>query len=404
MGEAKIPFYAYVDESGNSGKNIFDPAQPDYFTAALINKGRFDLRYTEHVKAIAAKVGSTSIHANRLGLSRLEQIADDLGELLLSAGSHFFLCRVEKRYLLASKTFDVLFDSGENAAIAWHNYNFRMSRVILAFKLAHITDDEIAHKFWNCLLMLRERDARAAIPAVCESLKARLHLLPDQRSRDVLGEGLDWIIKHPDCVQFATEQKIVKKGHLPNLVAFTNLLKGLEEISARSRKRVACITHDEQTEFRKTFEFSHELFSNASSEVIEWAGERYSLRCVAGSRFEMRRDDESVGIQMADVALGLYGQALKGKDIPRNCGRLLLLMLSRGWHNDFSFGGVEKQLLENYGDVLFGPIEPERLEAAQRMLAIAEERRRLSMEQYEVDGLPPFMRSISIAEKPAIEP
>jgi hypothetical protein len=38
------------------------------------------------------------------------------------------------------------------------------------------------------------------------------------------------------------------------------------------------------------------------------------------------------------------------------------------------------------------------------MLAIAEERRRLSMEQYEVDGLPPFMRSILIAEKPAIEP
>ena len=30
-----------------------------------------------------------------------------------------------KRYLLAVKMFDVLFDSGENAAVAWHNYNLR---------------------------------------------------------------------------------------------------------------------------------------------------------------------------------------------------------------------------------------------------------------------------------------
>ncbi len=39
MGESKIPIYAYVDESGNTGKNIFDTDQPDFFTAALVSKG-----------------------------------------------------------------------------------------------------------------------------------------------------------------------------------------------------------------------------------------------------------------------------------------------------------------------------------------------------------------------------
>ena len=67
----------------------------------------------------------------------------------------------------------------------------------------------------------------------------------------------------------------------------------------------------------------HELFSNASSETIEWAGESYSLQKNPGSSFVMKSDEASVGIQMADTAVWLYSQYLKGKQIPKNCSRLL---------------------------------------------------------------------------------
>jgi hypothetical protein len=36
------------------------------------------------------------------------------------------------------------------------------------------------------------------------------------------------------------------------------------------------------------------------------------------------------------------------------------------------------------------------------MLVMVEERRRLSMEQFEADGLPPFMRVISVTEDAAV--
>jgi hypothetical protein len=298
--------------------------------------------------------------------------------------------------------FDVLFDSGENAAVAWHNYNFKPLKIILAFKLSHVIDDNIAREFWKVLLMTRESDARTALPPICEALKLRLDRLPDQRSRQILAEGLDWVITHPECVQFATEQKIAKKGHFPNLVAFANLLQGLQHHSQLWKKKVACISHDEQNEFGRSLESWHELFSNASPDTIEWAGERYSLQWAPGSRFIMKRDEASVGIQMADVALWLYGQSLKGKNIPKNSANLLQLMLARGWHNDFSFDGVESHLIEKYGEILFGPLAPENIEAGQRMLVMAEERRRASMEQFEADGLPPFMRPVKVTENPAI--
>ena len=45
MGDSKIPLFAYVDETGNTGHNLFDEAQPDFFTAALVTKGDFDIQY-----------------------------------------------------------------------------------------------------------------------------------------------------------------------------------------------------------------------------------------------------------------------------------------------------------------------------------------------------------------------
>ncbi|MDA9416420.1 hypothetical protein XH81_16410 [Bradyrhizobium sp. CCBAU 25360] len=394
MGASKIPVYVYVDESGNTGKNIFDEAQPDFFTAALVSKGDFDLRWGGQVSAIAKKLGVDALHANELGLSRLESIADDLHSLLNTADVHFFVSRVEKRYLLATKMFDVLFDSGENAAVPWHVYNIRPLKIMLAFKLAATINDEIAKNFWKCLLLPNEDKSREALPAICSALKAQLHVLPDERSREVLGAGLDWIIQHPESIHFATEQKIAKQGHFPNLVAFANLLRGLQNFSELWKKKIKRITHDEQSEFGSMLQTWHKMFSNASPDVIEWAGESYSLQMAPGSDFVISSDKHSPGIQIADLALWLYGQALKGKDLPESCAKLLYLVLQRGWHDDFSFAGVEKKLMEKWGEVFFGPMDDQKIEAGQKLIQLSEERRQASMKQYEQDGVAPFMRDL----------
>jgi Protein of unknown function (DUF3800) len=395
MGESKIPIFAYVDESGNTGKNIFDPAQPNFYTAALVTRGDFDAIWGERVRVIARQTGAEAIHANRLGLGRLEEIAGPLFKLVQTSKAHFFLSRVEKKYLLATKMFDVLFDSGENAAVAWHNYNVRPLKIILAFKLAMVIDEKTAREFWSALLMPTEEDAIKALPPICESLKSRLTLIPDERSRQILGEGLDWVIKHPDCIQLATESKLAKQGHFPNLVAFANLLQGLQHFSQLWNKKIARITHDHQSEVGKTIQFWHERFANAASDdIIEWAGERYSLQWAPGSRLIMTHDEESPGIQIADVALWLFAQALNCKDLPPGCTSILGLVLERGWHNDFSFDGVHRHMMEKWGEVFFGPIDEDKLQTARKVIDRAEDRRKASMAQYEADGIVPFMRGL----------
>src|SRR5215831_3327193 len=120
--------FAFVDETGNTGRNLLDEAQPDFFTAALITKTNFDMVYVDQIAALAKKIGATSLHGADLGF-RIEEIADALRGIFKKADARFFISRVQKRYLIATKIFDTFFDSGENAGVAWRNYNIRPLRL-----------------------------------------------------------------------------------------------------------------------------------------------------------------------------------------------------------------------------------------------------------------------------------
>lgn len=322
-------------------------------------------------------------------------------KIFKSSNAHFFVSRVEKRYLLATKIFDTLFDSGENAAVAWHHYNVRPLRIILAFKVASIVDYETAHLFWYCLTERNQKKAYARLPEVCEMLMRNVGNLPDARSREIVMEALTWARDHPESIHIHTDRKIVLQGHFPNMVAFSNLLQGLEDFSTRWNRDVRRITHDRQSEFDKTLASWHAMFSNASPEEFRWAGETHKIQKVAGSHFEVKADSDSPGIQAIDVVLWLYSRFKRGDEIPSDCARLLNYVFRRGWESDFSFKGVSAQVEAKWSSILYGPMSDEQAEKARELQSIFEQRRLESIRQYSEDGVVPFMRN---AEAKLIKP
>ncbi|MDZ4841675.1 MAG: DUF3800 domain-containing protein [Hyphomicrobium aestuarii] len=393
MGQSKVPIYAYVDETGNTGHNLFDVAQPDFFTAALITKGNFDAVHGARALTIATKFGASSLHGKDLGVGRLEKIAPDVLSLIQSASATFFVSRVEKKYLLACKMFDSIFDSGENAAVGWHHYNFRQLRLMLTFKFSTMIDEDIARNFWKCILEPNEKKAYQALPDVCASLLKNLDRIVDHRAREIIEGGLDWARTHPESIQIHTDKKLVRQGHLPNLVAFTNLLKGLDNYSRRTKRRVARISHDQQSEFQRTLEMYHDLFSNASGDVISWAGDTYCLQLVPGSALEILEDSQSAGIQVVDIVLWLYAQFRKGKELPDGCLSILEYVFSNGWESDFSFDGVDRASADQLEATMARPFTADDEGRARETLESFETMRQLSMRRYENDKLPPFMRT-----------
>ncbi len=98
MAESNVPLFAFVDETGNTGHNIFDEIQPDFYTAALISRGNFDTHFGDRVKVIAS--GSDTLRSTE---RRPAAYRGDILDLLIAAKANFFVARVEKKCLLDSK-------------------------------------------------------------------------------------------------------------------------------------------------------------------------------------------------------------------------------------------------------------------------------------------------------------
>ena len=384
--------FAFVDETGNTGSNIFDEAQPDFFTGALITKSNFDVLQKNTLRTICRKHGIGSLHASALGFGPIELIAPDLLKLLKKVDARFFVSRVEKRYLVATKFYDTFFDSGENPAANWNAYNVRVLKLMMCFKVASIMTDDIAREFWAMLMARNEKQARAKIPGICDAVLSNVPLLPDQRSREVVTETLMWSRDHPEALDIFIAGRQAKNGHMPNMVAFANLLDGLEWFSKRWNRPLQKIVHDRQSQFEGSLEEWHRMFSNASGEPIHLPGETMVLRKVPGSTFEVSSSDDSAGIQVADLTLWLFRQFLAGRNLPENSAKLLNHVFKKGYQQDFSFRGVGDQVEVKLREIMEADIPAEAMEAGRRILEEQEQMRQQLIAMYDEDGRMPYER------------
>ena len=62
----------YIDESGHTGPNLFDPAQPMLYYGVLSSKVNVDVLAEERLKRLRTQLGVARLHAAELGNGRLE--------------------------------------------------------------------------------------------------------------------------------------------------------------------------------------------------------------------------------------------------------------------------------------------------------------------------------------------
>lgn len=380
--------YAYVDESGNTGNSLFDINQPTFLTAATLTRTNFDKLRKSDLTLIARKVGVEALHANVLGVARIEAIADDLLSLVKKSEAAFFLSKVEKSYVAACKVFDVYFDPYDNKAAPWHAYNVRPLRLILTFKIAHcILTEEITRVFWEGVIAPKETTTRRNFLQAAELMLVRVDHIPDARSRQIVTEALQWALENPESFSIHIRDKINRNTHSPNFVAFTNLLRGIENVSKRWDSRVDEIVHDRQSEFEKTFKNWHEVVSDRrfiGEESRYWFGEDepYTIGRAAGSKLRIATEETSPGLQLTDVIIWLFKRILDDKEIGSRSIRLMRKVYQRCHQSDFSFAGVGQAVEENIDLIMNMPMSEEKLEAGQSLMRQFESRRRAEMQGY----------------------
>lgn len=376
--------WAFVDEAGNTGKNVLDANQPVFATAAMATKSDFDVLHAAKVKALADRLGVEELHGRELGIGGIERIAYDLAAILKKVDARFFFSRVEKRYNVAAKMVDTIFDAGENLAVPWHVYNLRPLKISLVYKFVELVDDGLAQEFWDSLMSKKRDDAYRRFVAVCDELLRRAPIMRDQRARQIITQAVEWVRANPREIFLYSESKDLRYGHLPNMVGFANLLDGVERQSNAWDRPVKEIRHDEQGQFKRALANWHEMFSKAKADPIHMpGGEQHTFFKVFGSRFTMMSSKLSAGIQVVDVVLWTYMQLRDRRELPLGMTHLMATAGRRAYENDFSFDGVARQMDAKFGHLMKGPMDPEQMKKAQEIMAISEQRRQQGLVEFE---------------------
>ena len=112
--------FAYIDESGNTGLNLFDPAQPYFLHVAMTSPVDFDDVFQTRVDNIARTAGVDYLHASEMGQDVVESVAEKVSELVQFSQVRFHFAYIVKPDTAVAKFYDAIFDPGENPARPYH--------------------------------------------------------------------------------------------------------------------------------------------------------------------------------------------------------------------------------------------------------------------------------------------
>lgn len=377
--------FAYIDEAGHTGPNLFDKAQPIFYYGVLSCKVDIDFIYGNRIRRLAESVGATALHGNELGAEKVESILPELQQILSASDCRFDLSKIVKADLAVTKLFDTIFDPGENVAVPWQAYNMVALRNVLLLKLAYLLDENVLRAFWESLLDRDEERSRKNLVETLQEILSRVSRVPDARGRQVLTDGLDWAIRHPEVLQYHSTSKAHVKGHMPNAAAFPDLLRAIHTKSKQWGRQVKLIKVDQQSQFNATQKFMHEIFREAApGKVPAPLGlEPYELRLVPQSKLMVCASKDSSGIQLVDVLLWIARQLDQGTAPGPGSIQLFRHLGRRTRVYELSLKNIERWTTQAWAKINEAEMSEESMRKGTELVSRWEKRRLDGMASYE---------------------
>lgn len=308
--------YFYVDESGQTGLNLFDAAQPILYYGVLCSEHDLNVSAREKVESLRLKLGVERLHANELGVDKLTSIVDELDVIQKEFGLSFDIFRVSKIDHAAICFFDQVFDQGLNKAVPWMAY-WTPLRYPLLLSVASLFDEHTLKLAWQARI---ERDVKVAdelLVSVMVTLLERLSGVTDVRTREIINDALRWAIKFPQEIHYSIYSKKDALQISPNLIGFQSVLLGISSKLQREGACASSIIVDRQSQFNKAQEWIAETFSAMKNIPMEVGPglpvmdlshmPEIAITCTAGT--------DNVGLEIVDIYLWLFKRFFEGKDI-----------------------------------------------------------------------------------------
>lgn len=361
--------FFYVDESGHTGPNLFDEKQPVLYYGVLSASVNLDAVAETSVRQAREQLGVERLHAAEMGLGGLVAISDHLISIQKRFQPRFDVYRVAK----PDHAVICFFDQGVNPAMTWTGY-WTPLRYMLLVKVAHLFDDDLARRAWKARTDIHDKTAEAELVFVCNELIKRLPALPDARSRQLVGDALNWAIRNTNELGYNCQSKKEVLTVTPNVVGFQSVMHGIAS-RLKSPKAKASITVDQQSQFNKAQKNLAEFY--ASARHVPWVSgpglPKMDLSRMPSAPIKFSSGKDSVGLELVDCYLWLFKRVFEKKELANEVIPLIQSQMRRGHTDCISINAIAQRWTQWFRD-LPEPTE-EQMEAAKAIRAIDEERR-----------------------------
>lgn len=318
----------YIDESGNTGNNLFDESQPIISYGVLSTKSNIDIIGRNIYNKILQITQSESMHANELGINKIIKIIPLLYQLHEKMSFNFDYYFVDKKFFALIAFFEAVFDAGSNKGVKWEWY-WTPLRFIIILDLLNWLDDELLKASWNLCIDNNINTKKREITNLLKEVKKRIEITPlQQRHKEVLIDALSYGISHPLNLDFGTTHK--------NLLSPNNICFQFVCIGIAKRLRMNNITDateiiiDQQSQFNSIHKFTSEFFKNISEARSKLNNEEKLLHLnnplyrhlkpedimlegMPSKQISISSSNKSKGLQITDLYLWITNRIIKEK-------------------------------------------------------------------------------------------
>ncbi|RBP20665.1 MULTISPECIES: DUF3800 domain-containing protein [Bacillus] len=336
--------FAYTDESGNSGLNLFDKGQPYFWTGTVISFNDLQVEAEGLIKHCAEKLQVKELHANELGLSKIELIADDFISFIKTHNLKFIFTRTSKQHFASVKFTDIILDSEYNKAVLPLHYSNKNFRLMFTYHLTLALSLAEAKKFWKVYKTGNKTQLIEILTIVQQRLE---RTCPDVRLKALLSDAIQFAKQYPE--RFVN----VKRSDMdsPNITAFFSILNVINGIYHQTGLQIKNFVHDDQNQFAKYFQ---KYYKNMKDLIINnstypWNTSFEMVNVLATEEVQIRNSETSYGLQIVDIALWLMKKYLDHpeRQIRGKCNNLINAIILNGQLTQFT----EQQLEENLMDM-----------------------------------------------------
>lgn len=348
--------FFHIDESGNTGNNLFDKNQPTLSYGVLSSKLNVDIVGQQIHNKILKQIGVDSIHANVLGVQGLTDIVPLLHELQKKCKFKFDYYFIDKIDYALTHFFKAVFDAGLNPAVKWDTY-WTPLRYPFIFRLATLFDEELLKTSWDLCVDKNVDKRKDDIVSLLLILLDRLSSSDlDKRTVELMSNAFRYGINNPLSLDFGSpDQKLVS----PNSVCFQFVVSAIaRHIRKAKRKDALGITVDQQSQFNqsqiKTLEVANLLSKSWQNSEVEEQKKlvfhplyrQLDREDVLGigmpdKEIDVKKSDASIGLQLVDVYLWITNRMLLKKSLSPQLKLFSYTFLKNALIDGISMEGME---------------------------------------------------------------